>query len=184
MSFDATQPENTTKIRNLGEVIRPNWEAIETANSSFLPQAVNFVNRDSVSPGISSDPTSIGTAYIQYCKEDSAMNPELFVRSTTGTITQMTYGDTINDTNGETFLPGGIILKWGSFTVNASTFDVIYTALTPALTAFPNATLNVSITKASTVGSSSANISALSASQFTITNTNNTAIYYFMAIGN
>ena len=112
------------------------------------------------------------------------MNPELFVRSTTGTITQMTYGDTINDTNGETFLPGGIILKWGSFTVNASTFDVIYTALTPALTAFPNATLNVSITKASTVGSSSANISALSASQFTITNTNNTAIYYFMAIGN
>ena len=182
MSFDATQPENTTKIRNLGEVIRPNWEAIETANSSFLPQAVNFVNRDSVSPGISSDPTSIGTAYIQYCKEDSAMNPELFVRSSTGTVTQMTYGDTINDTNGETFLPGGLILKWGSFTTSGSSYDVIYTALTPALTEFPNATLNVQITGIS--GATSKRISAVTNSQFTVAGSTAVISYYFMAIGN
>lgn len=76
MAWDVTQPTNTTKIRNLGVVIRPNWQAIETADSTFQPEALNLTDRDTA--GLAANPTAIATAYIPYCKQDSSGNPELF----------------------------------------------------------------------------------------------------------
>jgi hypothetical protein len=88
MAWDTLQPTNTTKIRNLGVVIRPNWAAIQTADSTFTPDALNFKNRTpSVVP---IDPAAIATAYIAYCKEDAAGNPELFGISAASEIVQFT----------------------------------------------------------------------------------------------
>ena len=88
MAWDTLQPTNTTKIRNLGVVIRPNWAAIQTADATFTPDAFNFKNRTpSVVP---IDPAAIATAYITYCKEDSAGNPELFGISAASEVVQFT----------------------------------------------------------------------------------------------
>lgn len=76
MTFDVTQPTDTTKIRNLGVVIRPNWVAIEQADSSFQPYAINLTDRDAAA--LASNPTAIGTAYIPFCKQDSGGDPEFF----------------------------------------------------------------------------------------------------------
>jgi hypothetical protein len=87
MAWDNTQPTNTTKIRNLGVVIRPNWLAIEQADSTFKPYAINFTDRTAA--GLPVNPMAIGTAYIVYCKQDAAGNPELFGISATSTVTQL-----------------------------------------------------------------------------------------------
>lgn len=76
MAFDKTQPTDTTKIRNLGVVIRPNWVAIEEADSTFQPYAINLTDRDAAA--LASNPTAIATAYIPYCKQDGSGNPEYF----------------------------------------------------------------------------------------------------------
>lgn len=76
MAFDKTQPTDTTKIRNLGVVIRPNWVAIESADSTFQPYALNLTDRDAAA--LASDPTAISTAFITYCKQDASGDPEFY----------------------------------------------------------------------------------------------------------
>jgi len=72
MAYDSTQPTDTTKIRNLGVVIRPNWVAIETGDATFQPQALNLISRPSVP--VATDPTVIADTYTMYCKEDANGN--------------------------------------------------------------------------------------------------------------
>ena len=114
MAFDNTQPTNTTKIRNLGVVIRPNWLAIEQADSSFQPQAINF--KDRTAAGLPVNPTALAAAYLLYCKQDAAGNPQLFGIDSSSNIIQFTKGAPTISTTGSLFLPGGLILKWGQFT--------------------------------------------------------------------
>ena len=183
MTFDATQPTDNTKLRNLGIVIRPNWEAIETADSSFQPYAINFLDRKLASI-VPTDPAGLSTSYVQYCKKDPENNPELFIVDQNDNITQMTKGVTINNTHGETFLPGGLILKYGTFTTSGSSLNTItYTALSPALTAFPNDTYNVVLTPNSNVTTITYAVTNLTNLSFdVISNSNKT--YFFVAIGN
>jgi hypothetical protein len=64
-----------------------------------------------------SDPSSISGQIIEYAKTSSG-NSELFVvRDGSGTPIQMTRGNVVtggNQSNGYTFLPGGIIYQWGA----------------------------------------------------------------------
>ena len=90
MAFDKTQPTDTTKIRNLGTVIRPNWDAIEIADSTFRPYAVNLQNRTPL--GASNDPATIADTSIIYVKDDGAGNPELYSKDGSGNIIQMSEG--------------------------------------------------------------------------------------------
>lgn len=76
MAWDSTQPTNVTKIRNLGVVIRPNWQAIEQADATFQPQALNF--KDRTVAGLPVNPTAIANTFISFCKEASAGNSELY----------------------------------------------------------------------------------------------------------
>lgn len=111
MAWDITQPTDTTKIRNLGIVIRPNWVAIQNAEATFKPLGLNF--NDRTVAGVAVDPTAIADAYIMYCKTDTAGNSELFGINETSGIIQFTRGLPTIGTSGSVFLPGGLILKWG-----------------------------------------------------------------------
>lgn len=93
MAFDKTQPTDTTKLRNLGVVIRPNWVAIEEADSTFRPYALNFQNRTPL--GVSNDPASIADTSIIYCKDDADGNPELFAEDASANIVQLTQAGAI-----------------------------------------------------------------------------------------
>jgi hypothetical protein len=90
MTFDVSQPTDTTKIRNLGVVIRPNWQAIEDGDSSFLPQSINLANRTPLAAP--NDPVAIADSFINYCKEDGAGNPEFYGIDAASNILQYSEG--------------------------------------------------------------------------------------------
>lgn len=97
MAFDKTQPQNTTKLRNLGVVIRPNWDAIETADSTFIPEALNLADRTAA--GIANDPTAIADSVILYSKQDGSGNPQSFAIDPSSNIYQLTgnsFTETVN----------------------------------------------------------------------------------------
>ena len=88
MAFDKAEPQDTTKIRNLGVVIRPNWVAIEQADSTFRPIALNLQDRTPLVA--SNDPASIAGTSIIYVKQDGAANPELYSEDGSANKIQMT----------------------------------------------------------------------------------------------
>jgi len=88
--FDKTQPADNTKIRNLGVVIRPNWDAIETGDATFLPYAINFQDRTPLI--VPNDPATIAGSAIYYTKQDGTGTAESFNKDPAGNIIQLTTG--------------------------------------------------------------------------------------------
>lgn len=126
MVWDISQPQDTTKIRNLGIVIRPNWQAIEAGDATFKPQALNFDNRTPLA--IANNPTAIADSYITYCKDDSAGNPELFGIDSSSIISQFTSTDRLLAQTGYALIPPGFLLQWGRNFIpgGASTLTVTF----------------------------------------------------------
>lgn len=126
MGFDANQPTNTTKIRNLGTVIRPNWLAILQGDATFKPYAVNLANRTSLP--ITADPAVIADTYLLYSKKDGAGNVQVYVENPAAKVTKLTSNIVpVSATNGYTYLPGDILLQWGKFTaVGSGNTDVFF----------------------------------------------------------
>lgn len=90
-----------------------------------------------------SDPGSTSAQVVEYSKAVSASS-ELFIqRDAVATPIQMTSGTTVSSTNGQSFLPGGLQIKWGTASINGSG-TVTYTSV--GLTAFPTNTLAVVLT--------------------------------------
>jgi len=180
MAYDATQPTNTTKIRNLGTVIRPNWTAIENAESSFRPHAINFLNRTPTVVPI--DPAAIANTYILYCKQDAAGNPQIYGIDQNSRVTQISAAvSPLSAINGYTWLAGGMLLQWGKSGVIAGANTILFPI------AFSAAAYNVSITpvkNSSIVNNvyvrSDADITAL---QFVAYNTASINQIMWMAIG-
>lgn len=131
MAWDTLQPTNTTKIRNLGVVIRPNWAAIQTADPTFTPDAFNF--RDRTAAGLAVNPTAIATAYIGYCKQDAAGNPEFFGIDAASNVIQFSKAGRIGiptqgvnalnfimDSTSVTYGKNQMIVATGSFDANGN----------------------------------------------------------------
>ena len=138
MALDASQPTNTVKIRDISADIRPNWVAIQNADSSFQPQAINFTDRTIASLPV--NPTAISGAYITFCKTDTLGNSELFGINANSEVIQFTQGiPTFNTTQSSVFLPGGLMLKTGKSSFSALTL----TAAITFTTAFPNECLGI-----------------------------------------
>ncbi len=188
MAWDTLQPTNTTKIRNLGVVIRPNWAAIQTADSSFTPDGLNFKNRTTATVPI--DPAAIATAYIAYCKESAAGFPELYGVDASSNIVQLTEQGrmggpstnvTLNNfkfgTDATTYTRNNIVYAYGRFTSAGGTVIANNCSIVRLSTGLYRVTLNpvatntlyVPIATAFDEGNSRCcKINVLSASQFTI----------------
>jgi len=88
MVWDKTLPSNTSKIRNIGVEVRPNWDAIESGDSTLKPQAINLADRTPlVAPN---DPTAIAASVILYSKQDASAKPQVFGIDPDSVITQLT----------------------------------------------------------------------------------------------
>lgn len=124
MVWDQTQPTDTTKIRNLGIVIRPNWQAIQEGDSTFKPYALNFDNRTPL--GVANDPTAIADSYIMYCKDDGSGNAEMFGIDENSLISQFTSTDRTLAQTGYTLLPPGFLLQWGRDTMTGSSSTITF----------------------------------------------------------
>jgi len=92
MAFDVTQPTNSTKIRNLGTVIRPNWLAIEEAGPTFLPHAINLTDRTAA--GLAVNPTAV-VGFVPYCKQDAQGNAEFYGIDAASNVIQLSEQGTV-----------------------------------------------------------------------------------------
>ena len=118
MVWNTSEPQDTTKIRNLGNVIRPNWSAIEDPSDfSFQPDA--FICTDRTPLGVANDPSpavdggvSRGNGYSLYCKQNGSGDQQLYGIDPAGAIIQFTNGASTLATQGKVFIPGGILIQW------------------------------------------------------------------------
>jgi hypothetical protein len=127
MGFDPANPTDTEELRRVGTVIRPNWVAIQQADPTFKPYAVNLDNRTELA--IADDPTAIADTFIMYSKDASTTTPslteaELFGINENGNIIQFTMGLPVRASTGNSFFPGtsaGVIkTAWGNITMTTS----------------------------------------------------------------
>jgi len=176
MSWDKTQPTDTTKLRNLGTVIRPNWDAIETADSTFIPEALNLTDRTAA--GLAVDPTAIADAMIAYSKQDASGNPQLYAIDPSSVITKLTGGSLTAASPGKLVLPNGLTFIWGTGTATTSFITKNFD-----LSGFANNCFHIS-------GSANGNTNAIgftisSKTQYTVKhNGSGSQSYFYFAIGN
>jgi len=145
MAWNNALPGNAEKIRLLGEVIRPNWIAIEendtaVAATSLNQWVVHLIDRATI--GGANTPARIDDVGMLYCRNDGTNN-ELYFQDSKDPANevQLTRSDKVTDAaNGQTFLPGGILLQW--FTVSAPAGNTVVTFPT----AFPTSVYNVTLT--------------------------------------
>ena len=134
MAWDATLPGNAEKIRSLGTVIRPNWEAIEQGDDVGVAtmlemRSVQLDNRTGLAAN--NDPqTNAGTHYL-YSKDDGGGVQEAFTKDSAGNIIQLTNGGKIGETAVDyeaesisydgtiTFNERNMVVAWG-LVLNAS----------------------------------------------------------------
>ena len=173
-AWDSTQPENTTKLRRLGDVIRPNFKAIESADSTFKPEAINLADRTPlVSPN---DPTAVAASVILYSKQDGAGKPQLYSIDPDSNIIQLTAGLPTAADPGSSYLAGGIIIKWGygNATVAGNTITFV--------SAFPNNCWEVILTPQGGTGRATS-VDTKTVNNF-VAHATNTVTVGYIAIGN
>ena len=133
------------------------------------------------------DPVASADGPILYSKVAPNGLKEIFLETTSpgSQIVQLTdmSNPVTSASNGSTFLPGGTILKWGSFQAITATFTVTYSSLSPALTAFPSNTQNVILTPINSGGIGNYRVSSQTNTGFTVVTTAG-ATFFFLAIGN
>jgi hypothetical protein len=109
MVWNKLLPTDKNEIRTLGEDIRPNWEAIESADSTLKQAGVNLAEQGGDLAGLSTTCRIFGKA--------ANGQTELFVQNSAGgDAVQLTRGKPTVAATGFTFLPGGIIMAWGKST--------------------------------------------------------------------
>jgi len=100
MAWDASLPANSTKIRLGPAVIRDNWQAIQQADSTFRPYAINLTDRTPLA--VSNNPTAISgsnNACTLYCKQDASGNQEIYSIDPSSNVIQLTEGGAMGSTN-------------------------------------------------------------------------------------
>jgi len=134
MAWDKTKPTDAEKIRNLGIVIRPNWEAIEEGDDVGVAnmlemRSVQLDNRTGLAAN--NDPTTnAGTHYV-YSKEDGGGDQEGFMKDSAGNVIQMTndgalgsdstrinFEDFTNDAGTTVYDEKNLVAYWARVTSN------------------------------------------------------------------
>lgn len=97
MAFDSTEPTDTAKIRNLGTLIRANFSAQLSGDTSYNPTYINLAT--------TSNPTATADMYRVYSK-DVASKAELHGRDEDGNVIQFTTAGKLGNTSLQTLTSG------------------------------------------------------------------------------
>lgn len=170
-------------------------ENFSQANTIFGANHVEFDSTDVANQGKhtfvsmieqSSDPTTAVNEIALYTKDLGGINTLYMRKESDGTVIQLSGADPLAAASGYTFLPGGIILQWGTGhaegTGHVNTFPI----------AFPNNCFSVTLTGDSTGdGRSILRVWSKSQANFTAVTRrgdsgtqDGAADLYFIAIGN
>ena len=145
MAWDKTLPSNSTKIRNYPTVLTANWQAIEENDTAVVATSINqwaihLIDRSTI--GGSNTPARLDDINQLYTRSDGTTN-QLFMLDSENPANdiQMTRSTEVTDAaNGQTCLPGGILMQW--FTVTASPGNIAHTFPT----AFPASIYSINFT--------------------------------------
>src|SRR5271154_5588484 len=121
------QPNMTTNTNSIASILDEDMIGFGNANGGYHSK-ITYVDQTG------SLPSGVSGTDILYSAVPSGGILELFLQRATGSAIQMTTGNVTVGTPGQTFLPGGIILKWGSVSVLPSG-----SAMVTFGTAYPNA---------------------------------------------
>lgn len=128
-----------------------------------------------------SDPTTAANELALYCKDLATVSTLYLRKENNGTVIQMSGKDPVASANGYTFLPGGILMQWGTYTIGnfATTQAVTFP------TAFAGLPYVITITGLSPVAGNFAAWGGLSNSGFTGSRqtAGGAVAYYYIAIG-
>ena len=159
------------------------WNAVD--HYSFSSASAGH-HKKSVYVVQASDPGSAATQAVQYSKTTNGSSELYLQRDAVSAAIQLTSGTTkingnwVSGSSGQTFLPGGLQLKWGVTSVPSSV-TVTYTSLS-GLTVFPTAALTGWVTAKST--GIQFNITNITTTQISIsTGTGGTATCLWFALG-
>lgn len=133
------QPNMLTNTNNTDDIIAVDHNSFNVPNGGWHT-TIHQENRVS-------DPAAILSVGQTYTKQVNT-NVELFYRASNGAITQLTGPNTSSASgNGYVWLPGGILLQWGSQSLGGSSDkrDGTVTFATSNI-AFPNNCFNVQLT--------------------------------------
>lgn len=186
MAWDPDLPADNSILRLSPSYILDNWDAIETADSTFTPDGFNF-NQQGM------DLSQIASVYRLFSKA-SGGNTELFGINSGGTVTQFSGGSpsTGGGGTGTAYswnLVGGIQLRFGEVTgatgannSKAITFDSAFTTA-----AYLVLTQSIGTTTTQAAADATA-VNSLNTTGFTIQNPATiggalTPDYYYFAIG-
>lgn len=140
MAYSLNVPDISKPINQNGTPIVTNFNVI---NTIFAKNHVTFDNATVANRGKhtyvtmieGADPITAVNEIAIYCKDLGGISTQYLRKENNGTIIQMSGADPVtggNDSSGQTFLPGGIILKWASAIISGAGTPVLFAP------AFPN----------------------------------------------
>lgn len=190
MTYDPIKPQALDLLSQSQADIQTNFNQ---ANVIMGINHVNFNNPTAVNRGKHTfvtmieggDPALVVNEICHYCKDLGGVSTWYMRKEGgAGTIIQMSGPDPVSASPGQTFLPGGIILKWGFFAMGAgvTTVDVIYPI------AFPVSYFVVTLTRTNATTADEAGVllgAGTTRFQFRAVRTGTTNItYFYIALGN
>jgi hypothetical protein len=112
-----------------------------------------------------------------YCRDLGGISTQYLRKENNGTVIQISGPDPVAAVAGQTFLPGGIIMKWGTAVVNVAGTAIAFPV------AFPAACFSITVTSVSNT-SRGHSVNNVNAAGFTAYAENNGTTMYWTAIGN
>lgn len=123
-------------------------------------------------------PGSLAAEAVTYQKLSGGSSNLFMQRDAVATEVQLTGRNPSGTTNGETFLPGGFLLKWGSAVIGASPTAIAFPV------AFPNNCFSVSVCINNNSPAFSATVNNVTKNGFDLYTTKTTVTHFYIAIGN
>ena len=192
MTFNAAIPAATDLISQSQSQIQTNFSQSNTAfgidHTAFDVVSNQGKHKKSTYVEQAADPATSANEVALYSKDLAAVSTLFLRKESNGTVVQMSGQDPTAAAAGSTFLPGGIIMKWG--TVSAATANPITFA-----SAFPNNCWSVVAqpinSNAATVANDYVYIYSVTTSGFSATGVRRTSLvantsfnYFYIAVGN
>jgi len=183
MTYNPNIPAANDILSNSQSQILTNFGQLNTVfgidHVPFYPSVANSGKHAKVTLPEGGDAATLVNEIALYCKDLSSVSTLYLRKENNGTVIQISGVDPIASAQGRTFLPGGLILAWGSSASVSNGGTVSFAS------AFPNNCFGVQVTIniASTV--SPVGINGYNTSGFTFRTTAGGGVpITYMAIGN
>lgn len=181
MTYQANIPQPTNLISVSQNDILQNFQAIDAA-WNINHEDFNAANQGKhiyvEMPNQGADPAGAATQMTLFSKLTGGNSQLFYKRDAEGTSYQLTGTNPTAAASGSTFLPGGLLLKWGNVVAAASPTSVSFAS------AFPTACFSVTVAINNNSPAFSATVNSVGTTGFDLYTTKTGVTHFYIAIGN